>query len=252
VPRRAFVNYLQNHDQVANTPGGRRLSALTSPGKARALAALLLLGPQTPLLFMGEEYAASTPFHYFADHEPELAARVRDGRRQFVSQFAGSTAPGAEHILPDPGAPSTFEASRLDMTERERWPHAGVLALHRDLLRIRRQDGVFDSPLDGAVLGTDVLVVRWFAPMGDDRLLVVNLGADLKAPSLAEPLVAPPAGREWRLLWASEHPTYGGSGQPQPVGPGGWTLAGNAALLLSALPAPEPATPGSPAPAGSG
>ncbi len=232
LPRRAFVNYLQNHDQVANTPGGRRLHQLTSPGRARALAALLLLGPETPLLFMGEEYAASSPFHYFADHVPELAARVRRGRCEFISQFAGNTAPGGELVLPDPGAPDTFAASRLDPSEREREGHQGILALHRDLLRARGERNP-DSPLDGAVLAPEALALRWFAADGDDRLLLVNLGADLVLPAVPEPLVAPPPGRDWRVHWASEHPRYGGRGQAEVVRPDGWRLAAHAAVLLA-------------------
>lgn len=237
VPRRAFVNYLQNHDQVANTPGARRLCQLTSPGRARALAALLLLGPETPLLFMGEEFAASSPFYYFADHVPELAAKVREGRREFVSQFAGNTAPGADLILPDPDARSTFHASRLDLAERDLPPHAATLALHRDLLALRWSDVLLEAPLDGAVLAPEVLAVRWFGDGGEDRLLIVNLGPDLVRESLAEPLVAPPLDREWRVRWASEHPAYGGSGQPEPVGPDGWRVLGHSAVLLAAVPA---------------
>ncbi len=231
LPPRSFVNYLQNHDQVANTPGGRRLHQLTSPGRARALAALLLLGPETPLLFMGEEFAASSPFHYFADHTPELAARVREGRREFVSQFAGNTAPGAELILPDPAAHATFVASRLDPAERERDGHATTVALYRDLLRLRRERPA-GATLDGAVLGLEVLALRWFGPDGDDRLLIVNLGPDLVRPALAEPLLAPPPDHPWHVHWASEHPRYGGAGQAEVLGPEGWRLAAHAAVLL--------------------
>ena len=247
LPRGAFVNYLQNHDQVANTPGSRRLHQLTSPGRARALAALLLLGPETPLLFMGEEFAASTPFFYFADHEPELAARVRAGRREFVSQFAGSTAPGAELDLPDPDAAATFAASRLDPDERERADHAAALALHRDLLRLRHERPT-DGVLDGAVLAPEALCLRWFHGDADHRLLLVNLGPDLVLSSIAEPLVAPPPHHEWRVRWASEHPRYGGSGQPEVVGPAGWRISGHAAVLLCARPLgqgpPRPGEPG--------
>ncbi len=82
-----FVHFLQNHDQVANSARGLRTHALTTPGRQRALTALLLLGPQTPMLFMGQEFAASNPFLYFADHEPELAKLVCQGRCTFMSQF---------------------------------------------------------------------------------------------------------------------------------------------------------------------
>lgn len=233
----SFVNYLQNHDQVANTPGARRLCALTSPGRARALAALLLLGPETPLLFMGEEFAAGSPFYYFADHEPDLARQVRTGRREFVKQFPGNDAPGADRLNPPPDQRGTFEASRLDWSERNRQPHAGFLALHRHLLGLRRDESALRNPFDGAVLGPECLLVRWFDEEGDDRILLVNLGADLVFPSLAEPLSAPPPGARWTVRWASEHPAYGGLGQPEVVTDEGWRIPGHAAVLLG--PAPE-------------
>jgi maltooligosyltrehalose trehalohydrolase len=236
LPPGAFVNYLQNHDQVANTPGARRLCNITSPGRARALAALLLLAPETPLLFMGEEFGASSAFFYFADHESRLARQVRQGRREFLSQFAGNTAPGADLLLPDPAAPATFAASRLDLSERAREPHAAFFALHRDLLHLRRDDVALRGPFDGAVLASEAFVVRWFGPGGDDRLLLVNLGRDLVSESFAEPLIAAPAGTAWRVRWASEHPAYGGQGQPEPLTDEGWRIPGHAAVLLAAIP----------------
>ena len=235
LPPGAFVNYLQNHDQVANTPGARRLCNITSPGRARALAALLLLAPETPLLFMGEEFGASSAFFYFADHQSRLARQVRQGRREFLSQFAGNTAPGAGLLLPDPAGPATFAASRLDLSERAREPHAAFFALHRDLLHLRRDDVALRGPFDGAVLASEAFVVRWFGPGGDDRLLLVNLGRDLVSESFAEPLIAAPAGTAWRVRWASEHPAYGGQGQPEPVTDEGWRIPGHAAVLLAAI-----------------
>src|SRR5207302_390145 len=87
LPPSAFVVFLENHDQVANSAEGLRLHAISSPGKYRALTALTLLGPATPLLFQGQEFGSSAPFLYFADHEPGLAGAVRKGRREFLSQF---------------------------------------------------------------------------------------------------------------------------------------------------------------------
>jgi maltooligosyltrehalose trehalohydrolase len=142
--------------------------------------------------------------------------------------------------------------SRLDLGEREHGIHGATLALYRDLLRLRRDDPVLRRPLDGAVLGPEAFVVRWLDPAGDDRLLVVNLGADLVRPSIAEPLLAPPAGSRWRVRWASEHPAYGGSGQPEPVDEHGWHLAGHAAVLLAPAPPANREEPGAPARAGSG
>lgn len=233
-----FVDFLQNHDQVANTPGGRRLHQETSPGRWRALTTLLLLAPQIPMLFQGEEFAATTPFYFFADHEPELAAQVRRGRTEFVRQFAAMSAPGAEQLMPDPADPETFQRSKLSPAERER--NTQARALHRDLLRLRREDPVLSArpaaALDGAVVGPEALVLRWFGEAGADRLLLLNLGRDVVQPSIAEPLVAPPERRRWTVLWASEHPRYGGSGSPDPQRKEGWHVLGHAAVLL----APEP------------
>jgi maltooligosyltrehalose trehalohydrolase len=210
----SFVTYLQNHDQVANTFYGQRLHELTSPGRHRAMTALLLLAPQTPMLFMGQEFNASTPFAFFADHKPELAAKVWSGRRQFMRQFARYAAPEAQARLPDPSLARTFEDSKLDFTERD--SHAGTYKLHRDLLRLRREDPVISAQrrqaLDCAVLSERALVVRWFDVRNGDRLLLVNLGDDLSLRPAPEPLLAPPSAARWDLAWSSEDPGYGGTG----------------------------------------
>jgi maltooligosyltrehalose trehalohydrolase len=243
LPPAAFIFYLQNHDQVANSAKGLRLQALTTPGRFRALTALQLLAPATPLLFQGQEFAASSPFLYFGDHAPATAARMREGRRAFVRQFPSLATGPMQARVPDPADPEVFARSKLDPFERDRdrGPHAEALALHRDLLRLRRDDPVFrlqrPGALDGAVLGPEALVLRWFGPAGDDRLLLVNLGAELRLEVAPEPLLAPPDGTRWRVLWSSEDPAYGGSGTPAPETESfNWRLNGHSALAL----APEP------------
>ena len=211
-----FVHYIENHDQVANSADGRRTTALTSPGRHRAITALLLLGAQTPMLFQGQEFAASAPFLYFADHEPELAKRVRKGRGEFLAQFPSIGLTDVRSRLPDPADPATFERCKLDFSERDR--NAEAYALHRDLLRLRRDDPVIRTQgsrgVDGAVLGTDAFLLRFFGAEGDDRLLVVNLGRTLRLDSAPEPLLAPPAGASWSILWTSDSRLYGGIGTP--------------------------------------
>jgi maltooligosyltrehalose trehalohydrolase len=238
VPPSAFVAYLQNHDQVANSARGERLHALSAPGAWRALTAVLLLGPATPMLFQGQEFAASAPFLYFADHHAELARLVRKGRAEFLQQFPSIATAEVAAALADPGDRATFERCKLDFTERER--HAEAYALHRDLLRLRRDDPVFAAQgahgVDGAVLGHDAFLVRFFGERDDDRLMLVNLGADLVLDVLPEPLLAPPADARWTLLWSSEDPRYGGGGAVAPASTGAWTLPGHAALVLR----PEP------------
>jgi maltooligosyltrehalose trehalohydrolase len=227
-----FVVYLQNHDQVANSARGQRLHALTSPGRYRAMTALLLLAPATPLVFQGQEFAASTPFLFFADHAPELATLVRRGRADFLAQFPSIATREVRPGLPDPAARETFAACVLDPSERER--HAEAYALHADLLRLRREDPVFRGQaahgVDGAVLGAEALVLRFFGPDGDDRLLVVNLGGDLALDPAPEPLLAPPEGRRWAIAWSSEHPCYGGGGWA-PLDDECWRLAAHAACV---------------------
>jgi maltooligosyltrehalose trehalohydrolase len=235
LPRPAFVTFIQNHDQVANSAHGLRAHALASPGRWRALTALMLLAPGTPMLFQGQEHASSKPFLFFADHQGDLAAAVRRGRRTFLSQFRTLARPEWSTSGPDPSDPATFERCRLDHGERER--HHEAWSLHHDLLRLRREDAVLsrqgEDGLDGAVLGAHAFVVRFFGPSGDDRLLVVNLGPDEHFSPAPEPLLAPPHGRLWTVRWSSEARAYGGSGTFPPDSADGWRLPGEAAVLLA-------------------
>ena len=233
LPRPSFVCYLENHDQVANSAGGERARLLTTPGRWRAMTALLLLGPWTPMIFQGAELGSTRPFLFFADHRRELARVVRAGRAKFLRQFPSIAAPALRDVLDDPSDPATFRRCKLD--RREARPE--LVALHRDLLELRRRDPVIRAQgaggLDGAVLGPEALALRWFAPDGRDRLLLLNLGADLVRGSIAEPLVAPPEGRRWEIAWSSEHPRYGGRGTPAPFDEGGARIAAHAAILLA-------------------
>ncbi len=234
LPPPAFVSFIQNHDQVANSGRGERCHRVASPGRFRAMTTLLLLAPATPMLFQGQEFCASAPFLYFADHEPELARNVSRGRREFLEQFPSLKSPEMRACIPDPHEPSTFEVCRLDLSERE--SHASCYALHRDLLRLRREDPVFRAQgaggLDGSVLTPEAFVLRFFS-QGDDRLLIVNLGRDLHLVPAPEPLLAPPDGACWEAVWSSEDPRYGGGGAPPPEDrEGGWHLPGHAAAVL--------------------
>ena len=235
VPPAVFVNFIENHDQLANSSDGSRMPRRTTPGRVRAMTALFLLAPGTPMLFQGQEMAASAPFLYFADHKPDLAKGVQKGRAEFVAQFSSLASPEMQAVLPVPHDPATFERCKLDWRERD--THASIYALHRDLLRLRRTEEAFrrqrPGGVDGAVLGPELFVLRFFADRDDDeRLLVVNLGCDVVSESFAEPLVAPPAGARWTVQWSSEHPRYGGSGTPEIVGRHGWRIPGHAAIVL--------------------
>jgi maltooligosyltrehalose trehalohydrolase len=241
-----FMNFLQNHDQVGNSAAGIRLHQQTNPGRYRALTALTLLGPGTPMLFQGQEFAASTPFFFFSDQKPEIAEQMHQTRKEFLALFRSLATPQMQERFARPDDPATFARSKLDPAERAgvKPPHSEALALHRDLLRLRREQAVFrvqrPGRVDGAVLGAEAFVLRFFGEHGDDRLLVVNLGPDLYFEPVAEPLLAPPAGTIWHLLWSSEDPAYGGAGTPalgskEPE----WCILSHATVAM--MPLTEPA-----------
>jgi maltooligosyltrehalose trehalohydrolase len=233
-----FVNFIQNHDQVANSGHGKRCHQLSSPGRYRAMTAVLLLFPGTPMLFQGQEFAASSPFFYFADHKPELGKLIREGRAEFMTQFRSLDHPDLLAWLPNPGDPVTFERCKLDFTERD--THAQAYRLHKDLLRLRREDSAFRARnarwVDGAVLGPQAFVIRYFEGTADgcnDRLLVVNLGRDLHLTQTPEPLLGAPEGCGWGLRWSSEATEYGGCGTPPFETADGWRIMGEAAVVLA-------------------
>jgi maltooligosyltrehalose trehalohydrolase len=235
-----FVNFLDNHDQVANSGQGLRTHQLTSPGRYRAMTALLLLAPGTPMLFQGQEFAASAPFLFFADHNLELARLVRQGRRKFLAQFPNLALPDTQAALSAPDDIQTFELCKLDWSERDRG--AATLALHHDLLKLRREDPVLQRQrrrgLDGAVLTPHAFVLRYFGDEGADRLLIVNLARDLRYDPVPEPLLAPPEGHLWQLLWSSEDLRYGGRGTLPLESADNWRIPGESAVLLQPTPAP--------------
>ena len=236
-PADGFVFFIQNHDQIANQLWGDRLHHKVGSSVYRALTALLLLAPETPLLFMGQEFSASSPFLFFTDFPPgQLARDIHQGRKQFLAQFPSYASNAAQDAIGDPCAPTTFERSKLDWAERER--HAGTVSLHRDLLRLRREDAVIAQQrrdrLDGAVIGPSAFVLRYAGQNGDDRLLLVNLGPDLDFRPAPEPLLAPPLGRSWSFRWSSDAPVYGGPGVIEPLTETGWKMPGGAAVLYAA------------------
>lgn len=238
-----FVTFIENHDQVANSARGERLRSLTSPGRYRAMTALFLLLPGTPLLFQGQEYGSTKPFLFFADHAGQLGKDVRKGRAEFLSQFPSIADPAAQALLHDPADRDVFTRSTLDQTERDRPEHAAFVALHRDLLRLRRGTPAFRSQaprgLDGAVLharaGAEALALRFFDAAGD-RLVLMNLGRDLALSPAADPLVAPPEDMDWTIEWSSEDPAYGGGGTPpldKDAWPAAWKLPGESLIVLA-------------------
>ncbi|MEU5400462.1 malto-oligosyltrehalose trehalohydrolase [Streptomyces sp. NPDC005963] len=188
-PAYRFIGYAQTHDQIGNRALGDRLAASLSPGLLACAAALVLTGPYTPMLFMGEEWGAGTPWQFFTDHtDPELAAAVREGRRR---EFAAHGWVEAE--VPDPQDPATYERSRLDRSERERPPHARLLAWHRELIALRRaQPDLADPDLAAVKVAYDERA-GWLAVRRGEVRIAVNL---------SEEPVAIPLGRGGRVLAA--------------------------------------------------
>jgi malto-oligosyltrehalose trehalohydrolase len=190
LPATAFVDLLQNHDQVGNRAFGERIGALAPPEALRALTTVLLLAPSPPLLFMGQEWMAPSPFLYFCQFGEDLARSVTEGRRREFARFERFADPEAREAIPDPNDPETFLRSKLDWGAPSREPHASWLQLHRDLLSLRwreiapRLANMTGGEASYEVLGRHGLRVYW--RLGDGALLVLraNLGD--------EPIELPP------------------------------------------------------------
>ncbi|MBV9734553.1 MAG: malto-oligosyltrehalose trehalohydrolase [Acidisphaera sp.] len=182
LPTTAFVICLQNHDQIGNRAFGERLTRLADRQALRAATALLLLAPFIPMLFMGEEWGSERPFLFFTDHNPELAELVRKGRREEFKKFAAFSDPGKRERIPDPNAPETFDASVPDFDPASKSGTAETLALHRELLALRRQHVIPRIPgarSAGAVpLGRSGVCARWTMSDGAVLIIAANLGAE--------------------------------------------------------------------------
>ena len=212
-PAHEFIAFLENHDQVANAAVGTRLVDICSPPSWRAMSALLLLGPWTPLLFQGQEWGSRKPFSYFCDHAPDLQAAVFQGRQQFLSQFTRLRAAYEGATVDAIGRPA-FDACRLDHGfDPEADP---TWRMYRDLIRLRRADAALGQRaqrLTGSTLDDHTLLLRYIGRVAhEDRLVLVNLGSDMDIACAPDPLVAPPDLFEWTVLWCSEDRAYGGVG----------------------------------------
>jgi maltooligosyltrehalose trehalohydrolase len=197
LPPTAFVNFLQNHDQIGNRAMGERLAVMADPQALKAAMALLLLAPNIPMLFMGEEEGSRHPFLFFTDHHDELADAVREGRRREFASFPAFSDAKVRERIPDPNSPFTYSASRpYDEAEPERKEWLGYV---RDLLRLRRERIVprlkGSQAMDSHVIGEKAVLARWRMGDGATLTLVINFGDDpvrLDEPIAAEPLHAYP------------------------------------------------------------
>jgi maltooligosyltrehalose trehalohydrolase len=238
VPAEAFVCFLENHDQIANTGPGDRPRVQISPGRYRAMTALLLLGPWTPLLFQGQEFGASSPFLFFADvGDTSVRDAIRKGRAKLLAPFLSLSEQEALTRLPAPDDSETFSRCKLDFSEREKNHH--IYDVHTDLLKLRRQDSRFRlqscGGIDGAALGLASFVLRYFSDQNDDRLLLVNIGERLVLHPASEPLLAPPLGYKWETLWTSDSQRYGGSGALARASQEQWVFPAESTVALRAV-----------------
>ncbi|WP_437680338.1 malto-oligosyltrehalose trehalohydrolase [Sorangium sp. So ce131] len=222
VPPPRFVHCIQNHDQIGNRALGDRLGDKVSPAAFRAMTGLLLLTPYTPMLFMGQEWNARTPFQYFTDHNAELGRLVTEGRRREFQYFTSFS--GAE--VPDPQDPRTFERSKLDWSERQRPEHAGVLAWYRELLALRASHPALQNRARGS-FSADAL--------SDDAVRIERRGEGAAVIALValRGRLALDLGRpEARALAFSEDPRFGGAAQRTPLARGRVELEGPAVLVV--------------------
>ncbi|MCC7410903.1 MAG: malto-oligosyltrehalose trehalohydrolase [Gammaproteobacteria bacterium] len=182
LPPAAFVGFLQNHDQIGNRAFGERITRLAAPEAVAVATAVLLLAPQPPLLFMGQEWGCTQLFPFFCDFGPELARAVTEGRRREFERFPEFADARARERIPDPNAAQTFAAAVLDWDLRERPPHAGWLEFHRELLALRRHTLMphLDTGIERVSVRTGahtVLDVDWRFADGSTLALIANLGA---------------------------------------------------------------------------
>ncbi len=222
-PGHAFVVCIQNHDQVGNRPFGERLHHVINDDRYKVASALLLFIPETPLLFMGQEFAASTPFSFFTDMPEELGKLVTEGRRREFSEFGAFGDADLRDSIPDPQAISTFERSKLRLDERE--THADIYALYRDLLHLRQSDAVMAGSDRGrtqaSALGAELISVRRSGDEGE-LLLLANFG----------PETSTPLDDGWTIALTTGDERYGGHDDPLLWADGVATIPARTAVIL--------------------
>jgi maltooligosyltrehalose trehalohydrolase len=207
-----FVHCISNHDQVGNRAFGDRLNMIVSPASYRAASALLLTAPYTPMLFMGQEWAATTPFLYFTDHHEELGRGVTEGRRKEFAEFSDFRDPEKRDRIPDPQSLKAFTDSKLNWSETEQLSNAQTLALYRDFLRFRRAE-LKDRRRRRwrvAQISDTAIALRYRRGRAGDILVLVQLLANDSRIELESTLLQPKAGRTWRSGISSNDKIYGG------------------------------------------
>ena len=210
-PGEQFVGFIQNHDQIANTSRGKRLSTLVPAGQQKLAAVLTLCSPFLPLLFMGEEYGETVPFLYFTSFDdPGLAAAVTEGRKKELGMHY------SEGDFSDPQAPSTFERCKLDWSKTAISPHAEILRLYRDLISLRkRHPSLGNGRKDLTEIHFDEqakwLIMKRSDPAGSRALLVCNFSSEAQSIPVAADA------HSWRMALRTSDTVYGGGSGSRPV-----------------------------------
>lgn len=210
-----FVHCISNHDQVGNRAFGDRLNQIISPASYRAASGLLLLAPYTPMLFMGQEWAASSPFCYFTDHESQLGRNITKGRRKEFAQFSEFRDPNKRRRIPDPQAASTFQRSKLRWRELKNSASNPILRLYRDFLRFRverlqeRRRGTW--AVDQVAAST--IAIRYWPPESSGLVILAQLVPAQTAVSLDCDVLRLREDTTWALALSSNAPEYGGEQQ---------------------------------------
>ncbi|MEO9253996.1 MAG: DUF3459 domain-containing protein, partial [Tepidiformaceae bacterium] len=230
-PWRQFIYCLQNHDQIGNRAFGERINETAPRDDVLAATLLLLLLPQTPMLFQGQEYFAATPFLFFTDYEAELGELVTEGRRQEFADIAAFRDPELRHKIPDPQSKNTYLQSKLDPAERESDGGQAALRLHTESLRLRREDTALVTMRDGrppmdAVAFGDALLVTMSPPNQPERLVAVNFG-DSPATVAIDGSV--------EVMLHSQERRFGGDGRAPQVSSGSIKLPPRSAALFGRL-----------------
>ena len=197
---------------------------------------MLLLGPRTPMIFMGQEFNATTPFPYFADVRDSGAAELWNNRKRETADFEQYAGPAAQDCILDPLADGTAGRAILNISERN--SRSETFRLFEDMLKLRHTDPVLSKRplplLDGAVLGERAFALRWFTTEESDRLLIINFGAQINRAAIAEPLLAAPRECHWELISSTDDPRYGGLGIVAPFSETGIYIAAECASFMIA------------------
>ncbi len=245
IPLERFVVYLQNHDQVGNRAFGERLDRAIDLAAYRAASVLLMMVPETPLLFMGQEWAATAPFLYFTDHHAELGRQVREGRRREFERFTAFSDPSVRERIPDPQEEATFTASRLDWAEQSRHPHAGMLELYRALVAMRRGESALRRSGRGPAVAValDAGTVALRRSSASETVIVVSrlTGSGSVDLGAAPALLGDRTDLRWTNLLSSEESRFAADPDPPVVT---WSdrgpticFARPSALIFKAIPA---------------